>query len=97
MGPKPLPPPAASAGTATAARAGATATTLWQSGPLRSGPGNPGGKGTGDGGSDACKKCQVRVGRDGRVVLVREREELAVFSPSRAEAFFEVLPPLDKR
>lgn len=99
MGPKPLPPPAASAGTATAALAGATSTTLWQSGPLRSDPGNPGGKGTSDGGggSDACKKCQVRVGKDGRVVLVREREELAVFSPAWAEAFFEVLPPLDKR
>lgn len=96
IGPKPLPPPAVGAETATAAAA-ATATTLWQSGPLRSDPKNSGGKGTGGGGGDACKKCQVRVGKDGRVVLVREREELAAFSPLWAEAFFEVLPPLDKR
>lgn len=92
-GPKPPSPAVVSA--ETAAGAGATATTLWQSGPLRSDPGgkSPGGRG----GSDACKKCQVRVGKDGRVVLVREREELAAFSPLWAEAFFEVLPPIDKR
>eukprot|EP00752_Nemacystus_decipiens_P002928 g2723.t1 len=99
-GPKPLPP---GQETTTAAPSGAAATTLWQSGPLRSGPGNPGGKGKGKGkgdgdvGGDACKKCQVRVGKDGRVVLVREREELAVFSPSWAEAFFKILPSRDQR
>lgn len=98
-GAKPKPPPADAAETAT--RAGATVTTLWQSGPLRSDPEKPGAKGAdggGGGGGDACKKCQVRVGKDGRVVLVREREELAAFSPVWAQAFFEVSPPLlDKR
>eukprot|EP00903_Cladosiphon_okamuranus_P020170 g18515.t2 len=98
MGPKPLPPPAVEAESASGAGAGATATatTLWQSGPLRVDPESPSG-GDGGGSSQACKKCQVRVGEDGRVVLIRERRELATFSPLWVEAFFEVLPPPDKR
>ena len=81
----PLPPPPSNTGGEKAASD--TATLLWQSGPIRSleRSANPSDR--------TCKKCQLKVGRDGRVVVARGKEELAVFSSSsvrKLKAFFLV-------
>ncbi|CBJ48983.1 hypothetical protein Esi_0115_0021 [Ectocarpus siliculosus] len=98
-GPKPL----LTAGAAAAGDAGAT---LWQSGPLPSltqqqqrSPGKPGDNGkdkSGGGSGGSCKKCQVKVTKEGTLALTRGREELAVFSPAWTEAFFDIPPRGDK-
>lgn len=92
-GPKPV-----LTGSAAAGDAGAT---LWQSGPLASleqqqSPGKPGDKGKNKSGG-SCKKCQVKVNKEGMLALTRGREELAVFSPAWAEAFFDIPSRGDKR
>lgn len=76
-----------------------TTATLWESGPLRSSQNwknksnGGGGGGGGDGVKDRCKRCQLKVAKDGTMALARGREELAVFSPPRARAFFDVVAP----
>lgn len=73
-----------------AAAAAATGVApLWQSGPLRSALTTSSGS-SGGGRGDACKKCHITVGKDGKVALVRGKEELATFRPTWARAFFEV-------
>ncbi|CAB1102764.1 unnamed protein product [Ectocarpus sp. CCAP 1310/34] len=100
-GPKPL------LAAAAAAAAGDAGATLWQSGPLPSltqqqqrSPGKPGDNGknkSGGGSGGSCKKCQVKVTKEGTLALTRGREELAVFSPAWAAAFFDIPPRGDKR
>ncbi|CAM9698724.1 unnamed protein product, partial [Scytosiphon promiscuus] len=79
-----------------AAAAGATGSFLaTTSGPLSSSSsgGDKSNTRGGDGTKDRCKRCQVKVAKDGTMALARGREELAVFSPPRARAFFDVVPP----
>ncbi|CAM9821004.1 unnamed protein product, partial [Hapterophycus canaliculatus] len=89
MGPKPPPlTPMMTTGITTT-------TTLWESGPLRSSQklAEKSRSDSGSGVKDRCKRCQVRVAKDGTMALVRGREELAVFSPPKARAFFDVVAP----